>query len=341
MINIEQFLRLCFPVSFLIIVLVFCFMLVKKEYETSKAFGKNPFERSMNDLLMNGIIILDKPSGPSSHVCMSYIKRILKIDKAGHSGTLDHIVTGVLVVGLSKATRIVPYLLKAPKEYICLMRLHADYSEEEIRRAINSFIGVKEQRVPKRSAVKRQIRQRSVYDINILEIKDRYVLFTARVQAGTYIRMLCFDIGKKLGSGANMQELRRIKVADLSEDCSVTLDELKMAYNEYKEKNDDSYLRKCIFPVEIALTHLKRIYILDSAVSSVCHGAPLKVPGISRFDENIKAGEFVRILSLKNELIGVGVAKLSSEDILKSNSGFAVKLDTIIMDRDVYPKIWK
>ena len=97
-------------------------LFIKKQAETT--FGKHPSERTITELLQYGIINLDKPKGPTSHLVVDHIKKILKINKAGHSGTLDPGVTGVQPIALNRATRITHFLLTAPKEYVCLMHLH-------------------------------------------------------------------------------------------------------------------------------------------------------------------------------------------------------------------------
>lgn len=119
------------------------------------------------------------------------MKRILQLDRAGHSGTLDPKVTGILPVMLGNATKIANALLTSGKEYVCILRLHQQENPQKIRDAAAEFVGTIYQRPPVRSSVKRRVRTRKIYYLNILEIDEQNVLFRVGCQAGTYIRKLC------------------------------------------------------------------------------------------------------------------------------------------------------
>ncbi|MDP3639690.1 MAG: LAGLIDADG family homing endonuclease [Nanoarchaeota archaeon] len=164
-------------------------LLIKKEAEGT--FGKPPEDRSTAELLTYGVINLDKPKGPTSHQVSDYVKKILPCKRAGHSGTLDPGVTGVQPVAIGKATRITQFLLTAPKEYVGIMHLHKDITEETLKKAAEQFVGKILQLPPVKSAVKRQLREREIYAFEILEMKGREVLFRVRCQAGTYVRKFC------------------------------------------------------------------------------------------------------------------------------------------------------
>jgi len=143
-------------------------LFVKKESETNWDYGLKPEERSVNELINYGVINLNKFSGPTSHQISDYTQRILGIKHAGHSGTLDPGVTGVLPIALERARRIVQVLLKAGKEYICLMHLHKNIDEDLIKKTAEEFVGKIKQLPPIRSAVKRQLRTREIYYLKIL-----------------------------------------------------------------------------------------------------------------------------------------------------------------------------
>ena len=143
-------------------------------------------------------------------------------------------MTGVLPIALEKATRIVQILLKAGKEYICLMHLHKEISEQDIRETVKKFTGEIKQLPPVKSAVKRQERFREIYYFNILEIQDKDVLFKIGCQAGTYIRKIVHDFGLSLNIGANMQQLIRTKAGPFTDKTWTTLHDLKDAYELYK-----------------------------------------------------------------------------------------------------------
>src|SRR3989344_462995 len=210
-------------------------------------FGKHPSERTPEELIKYGIVNLDKPKGPSSHQVSDYVKKILQISKAGHSGTLDPAVTGVQPVALERATKITEFLLTSPKEYVCIMHLHKKVEQKLIEEAIKKFIGKIQQRPPIKSAVKRVERTREIYELEIIEIKEKDVLFHVKCQAGTYIRVLCHKIGEELGSGAHMAELRRTQAGPFTEhDNLVTLNDLQDAYHFYKEEHNPKLLMHCI-----------------------------------------------------------------------------------------------
>src|SRR3989338_9748993 len=152
-------------------------ILVKKEAKTDEKYGCRPEERKTEEIINYGVVNVDKPKGPTSHQVSDYVQRILGLKKAGHSGTLDPRVTGVLPIALGSSTKAVQALLTAGKEYICIMHLHTDLPEEKVRKACNSFIGRIKQMPPLRSSVKRQQRYRKIYYLDILEIQGRDVLF--------------------------------------------------------------------------------------------------------------------------------------------------------------------
>ncbi len=316
-------------------------VLTKSNDKTNPNFGKEPENRTVDELLDLGMVFLDKPSGPSSHEVSAFVRKILDVKKAGHSGTLDPRVTGVLVIALHKSTRINKLLLTAGKEYVALMRLHCDVDLETLRNTMSKFVGKIKQLPPVKSAVKRIVRQRRVYEIKIIEVKGRDVLFRVSCQAGTYIRKLIHDIGQSLGCGANMTQLRRTKVGFIREEQLVTLQDLMDGVYYYKHENNDKLLRSCIVPVEKSIEHVPKIWIKDSAVDPVCHGNSLNVPGIVKLRSDVEKNKDVAIFTLKNELVAYGEDLMNAKDILKANKGVAVKVDAVFMKPSTYPKYVK
>ncbi len=311
--------------------------IIKREAESNPAYGRVPEGRSTEELLNFGIINLDKPSGPSSHQVSAYVKQILGISKSGHSGTLDPKVTGVLPIALGRGTRIVEVLLTAGKEYVCLMQLHKDVDEKKIREACSDFIGKIKQLPPVKSSVVRKVRERKIYYLEILEIDGRNVLFRVGCQAGTYIRKLVSDIGGKIG-GAHMLELRRTKAGPFKEENSFTLHDVLDSYKYYKDEGNEKYIRKVIQPVEAAVAHLPKVWILDSAVDNLCHGTSLKMPGINKFEKHIRKDDIVAVMTLKGELVCYGKAVVDAGKMEKSHMGVAVKPDAVFMNTGTYPK---
>ena len=317
-------------------------LITKSKSLTNPEYGCKPEDREITDYISNGVINLDKPSGPTSHEVDSWVKRILKLDKTGHGGTLDPKVTGVLPVGLADATRAIQLLLTAPKEYVCLLTFHADVEESEIRRVFEEFTGKIFQLPPVKSAVKRELRTRNVYYSTIYEIKGRDVLFRIGCEAGTYVRTYCHNIGEALGVGAHMAELRRTQVGSFNEKNNlVTLQDVTDAYHFYIEDGDESFLRDAIMPMERAADYLPKVIIKDSAVDAICHGADLASGGVAYLSDNIKKGDIVAIETLKGELVGAGNSLFSSDEILEADGGFVVNTSKVLMKPGVYPRLWK
>jgi tRNA pseudouridine55 synthase len=314
-------------------------ILVKKTAQTSSKFGCNPKDRSVEELLNFGVINIDKPKGPTSHQVSSYVQKILNVKKSGHSGTLDPAVTGVLITAISKATRIVHCLLKAGKEYVGIMHLHKSIPIDELNNTINKFIGKINQLPPIKSAVKRRVRQREIYYFEILEVNDKDVLFKTGVEAGTYIRKLVHDIGQSIGCGANMAMLRRTKAGPFDEKNIVTMQDLTDAYYYYKHENNDKYIRYCIQPIENAVKHLPRVWVLDTAVNNLTHGSNLKLPGISKLESDIKRKDLVAVMTLKDELVATGTANMNSNEMLKQDKGVGVKIEKVFMHENIYPRM--
>ncbi len=315
-------------------------VLVRKEAPTSDKYGCRPEDRKTPDMINYGIANIDKPAGPTSHQVSAYVKDILKINKCGHSGTLDPNVTGCLPIALGEGTRIVQTLLPSGKEYVCLMHIHKEIPDYQIRKIINEFIGKITQLPPIKSAVKRQERERSIYYIQLLEINGQDVLFKVGCQAGTYIRKLCHDIGLRLGCGAHMANLRRTKAGPFKETDSVTLVDLADAYHYYKEENDDTYLRKIIQPVEKAVEFIPKIWVFDTTVETITHGVNLKLPGVSKVNDDIQEDDLVAIMTLKDELVALGRAKMNSKALL-GDKGMAVVTEKVFMKSGTYPKLEK
>ena len=305
---------------------------------TDFRWGKIPTDRTIDELFQYGIMNLDKPPNPTSHEVVSYVKKILDLSRAGHSGTLDPQVTGVLPIALNKATRILDTLLLAGKEYVCNMKLHKDVEEERIRDIMKEYLGEIYQRPPLRSSVKRVLRTRRIYENEIIQIKEREVLFRVSCQAGTYIRKYCHDIGQSLSCGAHMKELRRIRSGPFTEEDHLsTLQDLFDAYMWFQEEKDEIPLRNIILPMEYGVKHLPKIFVKDSTVDSLCHGAPLALPGVSRFTEGFNKGELAGIFTLKHELIALGEIQLTQEDIQNSKHGIFASVKRVLMPISTYP----
>ncbi|MCV0399916.1 MAG: RNA-guided pseudouridylation complex pseudouridine synthase subunit Cbf5 [Nitrosarchaeum sp.] len=309
---------------------------------TDDTYGTYYDKRTIEQLLNYGIILLDKPPGPTSHEAVAWTKRILKIPKIGHSGTLDPQVSGVLPLGLGEATKALGVLLFGPKEYHALGRIHSLPSKERLAEVLDMFVGEIYQKPPQRSAVVRKTRTRTIYELEVLEQKERLLLMRVLCEAGTYIRKLYYDIGEILGPGGTMIELRRTRVDQFREtDGLVTLHELADAFALWAENKDDSKLMNIIKPVEVALSEIKSVVIRDSAVDAMCHGAQLAIPGILQISPNLRKGDFVGIYTQKGEAVALAEALMSEEEIRDATKGYAFETQRIIMAPNTYPKKWR
>ncbi len=311
----------------------------REEAETSEKFGCIPEKRSVEELFEKGIIIVDKPFGPTSNQVSTWLKKELNLKKTGHFGTLDPNATGVLPVGVNSGTRLNPALAKTDKEYIFEAELREKRTEEKIRQTLKGFEGVNKQVPPEKSAVKRQERERDVYETELIETYEQKVLGRVKCESGFYVRVLISQLAEKLSTEADMTELRRTQQGQITENDANTLQDIVDAYHFYKE-GDEKPIRKVLHPVEKAVNHLKKIAVKDSAVNAVSNGANLGTSGISKFQDKIKRGETIAITTLKGELVALAEAEMTSEE-LYDEDGTAAKLKSVHMSPETYPKRWK
>ncbi len=285
-----------------------------------------------------GILIIDKPRGPSSHQVAAWVGRMLGC-QVGHAGTLDPQVSGVLLVMLGNAVRLAPLLLQHDKEYVCLMRLHADVDKNRIEQAAREFTGRLYQRPPRKSAVKRVLRIRTIHKLQILDTDGRLVLFRVQCDAGTYIRSLCHHIGLALGTGAHMVELRRTRSGTFGEPEMHTLHAVQDACYAAK-KGNRTFLSSMIVSVDAAVPDLPTVIIRDTAVDAICRGAVLAGVGIIEC-MNFKKDQTVAVLSQKKEFICLGRALVGSASFRPGETGLVVAPTTVFLPPGTYPKGWK
>jgi len=318
---------------------------VRTGHYTPLPAGHSPLKRPIADYLKYGVINLDKPANPSSHEVVAWIKRILRVEKTGHSGTLDPKVTGNLIVCIDRATRLVKSQQGAGKEYVCIARLHSAVPDvAKVARALETLTGAVFQRPPLISAVKRQLRIRTIYESKMLEYdaEKHLVVFWISCEAGTYVRTMCVHLGLVLGVGGHMQELRRVRSGIMGEkDNMVTMHDVMDAQYVYdKEKSDETYLRRVVMPLEVLLTSYKRLVVKDSAVNAICYGAKLMIPGLLRFENDIEPGEEVVLMTTKGEAIALGIAEMTTAVMATCDHGIVAKIKRVVMDRDTYPRKW-
>ena len=226
-----------------------------------------------------------------------------------------------------------------------MLRLHGklEGGQAQLARALETLTGALFQRPPLISAVKRQLRIRTIHECNLLEFdNDRQLaVFWVSCEAGTYIRTLCVHLGLLLGVGGHMQELRRVRSGAMDEkDGMVTLHDVLDAQWLADNQRDESILRSVIKPLETLLTTYKRIVVKDSAVNAVCYGAKLMLPGLLRYEANIEVHEEVVLITTKGEAIALAIAQMSTVEMSSCDHGVVAKVKRCIMERDLYPRRW-
>jgi H/ACA ribonucleoprotein complex subunit 4 len=282
------------------------------------------------ELLSNGVIIIDKPPGLTSHEVTTLVKKIAGSSRAGHAGTLDPEVSGVLPVAIGRATKLLRYIAAKEKTYVGIIKFRKLLGKEEIESLFSRFTGELVQTPPKISAVRKVPRKRTVYHLKLLDISKenpRLALFDTRVDAGTYIRTLCEDMGKTCG-GARMEELRRTAVGNINEGKCHTMQELTDAV--YFHKKGDSSMLEAMFAPPEKYIELPKAFIKESALAFVLSGAQVMAPGVENLDDSIAEGARVAIYC-KETFIGVGIAGTTMAKIKsgESQNGIAIRLERI------------
>ncbi|MGQ9588636.1 MAG: RNA-guided pseudouridylation complex pseudouridine synthase subunit Cbf5 [Thermoplasmata archaeon] len=314
-------------------------MLIKSKRTISSGRGRAPKDRTVVELVQDGVVIVDKPAGPTSHQVTSWVAQMFGVSKAAHGGTLDPRVTGVLPIGLGNAVRAMDALHYGTKAYVGVMRMHGNVDRRRLEEVFEEFRGEIYQTPPMRSAVRREMRTRRIDSLRLLEASGRDVLFEVECQAGTYIRSLCVDVGDAVAVGAHLQDLRRTRAGTFTEDIAVSLHDLRDAVEDHRAGNDAA-LRKLLLPKETLLASLPKIEIKDSAVDAVCHGANLAVPGVVSLDERIKRGDPVTVMTMSGEGVALGIALMDSQEIMKRSEGFAVDISRVFMSPGTYMRVW-
>ncbi len=245
-------------------------------------------------------------------------------------------------MALLRMTRVVGSIIHSDKEYVCVMQLHKPVEIDRLRDVLQELTGTIYQRPPLRSSVKRALRKKKVFKIDLLEYTGKYALLHIWSEAGTYMRKICWDAGLLLGVGAHMRELRRVRTGPFHENNNlVTMHDVAMALIRYREEGKEDLLRSVVMPGEFSICHIPKVVVRDSAVESITHGAQLAVPGVARLQEGIEKGDLVALLTLKGELIALATAEMSSNEVIEREKGVAFKPTRVVMEPGFYPKVWR
>src|SRR3989344_5664531 len=266
-------------------------------------------EKTIQELLEFSILNIDKPSGPTSFDISDFVHKKLEeigVRKTSHFGTLDPKVTGVLPIALNRACKLTGFFLGEDKTYIGIMRLHEEISLEKVKEAIEKkFIGKIKQTPPVKSRVKRVEREREIKRFEILEKDGKDFVFVAEVQGGTYIRKLIDDLGKEIGVGAHMLELRRIRAGIFSENDLefVNLYDFEKAVDIYIKEKNETLLRKILIPAEVIGEIYPVVGVKEEVIEKLFTGKPvLKEDIVKSIDVN---ENYLICVFSDNKFIGV------------------------------------
>ncbi len=274
--------------------------------------------------VVQGVLSIDKPGGISSHDVVNRVRRVVGLRRVGHAGTLDPLATGVMLVCVGRATRLVEYLVGRSKWYEATVRLgqmtntyDADgevvaerpfthITPSQITQELQQFYGTIQQLPPMFSAIKkdgqplyklarqgievaRDYREVTIYELELLDCALPDVQLRVHCSSGTYIRSLAHDLGERLGCGGHITSLRRTAIGAFGTDTAVSLDELTA----------DNFLQH-LLPMDTAVYHLHRVEFSDAAAQQLLMGQPVTEPSahaentlVRAYDE---AGNFFGIV---------------------------------------------
>lgn len=283
---------------------------------------------------MDGILIVDKPSGFTSFQVVKKVKKILKAAKVGHGGTLDPLATGVLPIFINRATKLVPFLMNVTKRYRATLRLgietdtqdregrvtaKSNYITEDhqlIIQTINSFKGTIKQIPPMFSALKVQgtplyklarkgisldlkARKIHIHEIKVIDISIPHVTFEVYCSPGTYIRTLCADIGKKLGCGAHLVELKRLQSGNFRLDDSISLEQLSLL-------DEQNLIKENLFSLSESFNALPKIMVDDQFITILKKSRTILFSHLKNTPlTSVKKGDLLKVTSKGNNLIAI------------------------------------
>lgn len=307
---------------------------------TDAAFGTAPDDRSLEQRLASGFILIDKPAGPTSHQLAAWARDMLGLERLGHGGTLDPFATGVLPLMTGRCMKITNKILKHTKSYIAVLRFRDRLDEATIRETMASLTGRIYNVPPEVSAVKVQVRTRTIHTFELLDMDENDVVARITCEAGTYIRTMARDMGLLLNTPVTLKELRRETSGMFDLEHCVTMDQLADAVWLWKECGQEDALKAIVHPIEKLLVDVPRCHVKDSAVAAIAYGAPLLRPGLISIPQNLKKGTELMVSSMKDEAIGFVRLKMDSDEIATLDAGEVARPSMVLIDTEVYPRRW-
>ena len=316
-------------------------MIIDSSAVTDSSHGAPVLQRSLEERLDAGLILIDKPAGPTSHQVAAWAKDILGIDHLAHGGTLDPFATGLLTLMTGRARRLTSQVLGHDKEYIGVLKVGGDADMASLEEAINSLRGEIYNVPPSESAVKVQVRTRRIRAFEILDSKERLAAIRVACDAGTYIRTLARDLGLMINSPIQLVELRRTRSGRFTEQNCVPMEDLVDAVYLWKEKGDASAMLRLVSPIDVLMDGRSGLILKDGAVSAVSHGAPLTRPGIQAIQGDFESDEEIVLWSMKGEVVAIANATRGTAEIPLIKVGEVAKPSLVLLPADIYPRQWR
>ncbi len=291
-------------------------------------------------LRAGAFLLIDKPRGPTSHQVTAWVRDLLGVERAGHAGTLDPNVSGLLWIGVGPALKLIPLVLEFPKRYVGVVALHAPVPRPAVEATLREFVAPVYQTPPVRSAVKRERRVRRIHSIDLVEMRGPRLLLDVRAESGTYLRTLAVDVGEALGVDAHLEELRRVGNGPFEEHDAVTLTELGDAVADWRAGDPDPLARR-LHPLREVWGDFPSIVLKDAAASAVAHGANLARGGIRSIRSAFPRDATVALVDGAGELVATGRALVGSDDLRAHGDGWIVDTERVFADPGRYPPRWK
>jgi len=308
---------------------------------------------------MDGLLIINKPKGWTSHDVVAKLRKTLSIQKIGHTGTLDPDATGVLCACIGKATRLIEYTSEDEKEYRVIMRLGLttdtldaagkviketkDFSvaREVIEEAFTKFTGRISQIPPMYSAVKvggtplyrlarqgkeipRAPREVFIREIRLLEYSGEFVKFDVLCSRGTYVRTLCADIGDHLGVGAHTYSLERLRSGVFTIEDALSIEDVERLHKA-------GMLSARVIGTDQMVAWMPSVRVKGLWEEGVRHGRGLTSESISGIEGNFHRGDKVRLTGSQGELLSIGTALCDSREALHGNKEKVFKIEKVLV----------
>jgi H/ACA ribonucleoprotein complex subunit 4 len=269
----------------------------------------------------------------------AWARDLLGVPVAGHAGTLDPNVSGVLWVGVGPALKLLPLVLELPKRYIGAITFHGPVERRPLTSLLEEFTGPIYQTPPVRSAVKRERRVRTIHRLVLHELDGTRALVEVSCESGTYVRTLAVDLGEALGVGAHLEELRRLATGPFDERRAIPLTQLADA-RAAQRAGDPAPLLGVLHPLDEVLAQFPTIVVKEAAAAAVAHGAGLAAAGIVSASRPFERDARVVLRNRAGELIATGLARYGSEEIEGVRHGWVVEGTRVFVDSSRFPALW-